>query len=196
MRKRIFALALPVLLLAGTAAQAHKMKLFASAAGPEIEGYVYFSPGGRAHQVGVTVSAADGAVLGRLQTDDDGAFRFEAKSRIDHVFSADGGDGHEASYTVSAGDLPPSLPGGAGGSVVTAPDASRLAAGTPIGGEDGLRAFIDQSVARQIRPLREQLDAYQEKIWMHDVLGGLGVIFGLGGVAFGLSERRRRMGAS
>ncbi len=51
-------------------------------------------------------------------------------------------------------------------------------------------ALLEQVVARQVRPLREQLDAYQNKIWWHDVVGGLGYIVGLGGLAFGLMRRK------
>ena len=115
--------------------------------------------------------------------------------------SVDGGDGHVATYTVPAAELPDSLPGGSAIPVGETPPAQGkpTAAPAPISqvsigaaGLADLRTFIDQSVSRQIRPLREQIDAYQEKVWTHDVLGGLGIIFGIGGVAYGLTERRRR----
>jgi nickel transport protein len=182
-----------MLLMAGPA-QAHKLKAFATATGTTIEGYAYFSPGGRAHQATVTVTAPDGSVLASTATDDDGNFRIDAKRRIDHIITVDGGDGHVASYTVTAGELPDSLPGTS--SPQTQPQSAATpapaAVGTPIVEDTALRSFIDQSVSRQIRPLREQIDAYQEKIWWHDVLGGIGYILGLGGLAFGFSERRRR----
>jgi nickel transport protein len=52
-----------------------------------------------------------------------------------------------------------------------------------------LAALIEQSVARQVRPLREQLDSYQETVRWHDVLGGIGYIIGLGGLAYGFASR-------
>ena len=47
-----------------------------------------------------------------------------------------------------------------------------------------LRALIRESVAREVNPLREQLDAFQEQIGWRDVVSGLGYIFGLCGVAY------------
>jgi nickel transport protein len=186
-----------MLLMFGGGAEAHKLKVFATATGGVIEGYAYFGTGGRARLSSVTVASPDGTLLGKTTTDDEGNFRYEATRRVDHVITVDGGDGHVASYTVAADELPQALSGGdgpaaklpaerTGAPVAAAPAISR-------GGEDAdLRAFIDQSIARQIRPLREQIDAYQEKISLHDVLGGLGYILGLGGLAFGFSQRRRR----
>ncbi|MDS4021775.1 MAG: carboxypeptidase regulatory-like domain-containing protein [Candidatus Competibacter sp.] len=177
-------------------AWAHKLKAFATAEGATLVGYAYFSSGGRPRQASVTVTDAEGGVLATTITDDEGNFRVEAKRRIDHRITVDGGDGHAATYTVTASELPDTLPTGGGRpaapvSVATVPtDPPTEVASLAV--DAGLRAFIDQSVSRQIRPLREQIDAYQEKIGWHDVLGGIGYIIGLGGLAFGLSERRRR----
>ncbi|WKW51920.1 carboxypeptidase regulatory-like domain-containing protein [Rhodomicrobium lacus] len=187
-----------MLLMFGGGAEAHKLKVFATATGGVIEGYAYFGTGGRARLSSVTVASPDGTLLGKTTTDDEGNFRYEATRRVDHVITVDGGDGHVASYTVAADELPQAL---ASGGDAAAPKPSPERTGAPVaaapaisrGGEGAdLRAFIDQSIARQIRPLREQIDAYQEKISLHDVLGGLGYILGLGGLAFGFSQRRRR----
>jgi len=192
-------------------AEAHKLKAFASVEGASIIGYAYFSPGGRVHQATVTVLAPDGAEVARLATDDQGNFRFEATRRIDYRITVDGGDGHVASYTVPAGELPETLPGADGAPPLTAPAAAVATSPAPAavsaaatappacaaGAEPAdlarLRAVIDQSVSHQLRPLREQIDGWQEKIALHDVLGGLGVIFGLGGLAYGLAQRRRQV---
>ncbi|MBJ7532887.1 carboxypeptidase regulatory-like domain-containing protein [Rhodomicrobium vannielii ATCC 17100] len=189
-----------MLLMFGGVAEAHKLKVFATATGAAIEGYAYFGTGGRARQSSVTVASPDGTVLGKTTTDDEGNFRYDATRRVDHVITVDGRDGHVASYTVAADELPQTLASG-GDAAAAKPSAERT--GAPIAaapavsrtGEDtDLRAFIDQSIARQIRPLREQIDANQEKIRLHDILGGLGYILGLGGLAFGLAQRRKWAG--
>ncbi|MCB1775807.1 MAG: carboxypeptidase regulatory-like domain-containing protein [Candidatus Competibacteraceae bacterium] len=173
----------------------HKLKVFATAEGSRLAGYAYFTPGGRPHQAAVTVTDADGNVLATTITDDEGRFAVEAKRRVDHHITVGGGDGHVATYTIKADELPdrllPSLPA----SLPQTGEASKKILPALPASDADWRAFIDQSIARQIRPLREQLDAYQEKIWWHDVLGGIGYILGLGGLAFGLAERRRRMDA-
>ena len=177
------------LCLSASPALAHKMKVFAAVEGDVISGYAYFSPGGRAQDIAISIATPDGAVT-TTTSDDQGNFRYQARLRADHLITADGGDGHTASAAVPAADLPSSLPLVPGAVPVQAP--APAATSQPSDKQDDLKAFIDASLSRQIRPLREQIDAYQEKIWMHDVLGGLGVIMGLGGLAYGLAERRRR----
>ena len=189
-----------ILLVMGGGAEAHKLKVFATVTGAVIEGYAYFSPGGRANTVSVTLATNDGVVQAKAITDAEGNFRFEATRRADYVITVDAGDGHVASTTIAAEDLPQTLSFASGDAAAVRPDERAAAETTPApppraAGDAELRAFIDQSISRQIRPLREQIDAYQEKIWWHDVLGGLGYILGLGGIAFGLSERRKRANA-
>ena len=189
-------LAVALWVAAPVAVQAHKLKAFATAEGKSINGYAYFSPGGRIRQATVTVTAPDGHVVTTMPTDEEGNFRFEATHRIDYRITVDGGDGHVATYTVPLAELPDSLPSvgaiAVGETPAPAIPAPAYQASVEAAGFADLRAFIDQSVSRQIRPLREQIDAYQEKVWMHDVLGGLGVIFGISGVAYGRGQRRRR----
>lgn len=153
-------------------ALAHKMKVFATADGATISGYVYFGGGGRA--MGARVEAtADGAPVYAGVTDDEGRFAFPIGARADYRIAVDGGDGHAAEATVPAADLPEAS------SAVAAPVAADL------------EALVERAVARQVRPLREQIDAYEEKVRWHDVLGGLGAIVGVAGLAYGLTARRR-----
>ncbi|MBK5965704.1 hypothetical protein CCR95_16830, partial [Thiocystis minor] len=65
----------------------------------------------------------------------------------------------------------------------------------PVSGEThdidpALIAAIDQAVARQVRPLREQLIAAQDEVRLRDILGGLGYILGLTGLALWWRSRR------
>jgi len=195
MRRRfgsILILAALALTLGAAPALAHKIKVFATADGPTISGYAYFNGGNRAAGVRVAVADPAGTPVFSGTTDADGAFRFEATRRTDHVISVAGDDGHAASFVVAAAELPERLPGAeAGSAALPAPPSpvgslSRPAPNDP----DELRAMIEQGVARQLRPLREQIESYQDKIWWHDVLGGIGYIVGLGGLAYGLTQRR------
>ena len=176
-------LAFLALLLFAAPVQAHKLKVFASAEGAVIVGTAYFSGGGKAMGIGGVVQAPDGTLAGTVRTDQDGAFRFTATSRMDHTITMDAGDGHVASTVVPAAELPLSLPAGQA-SIAAAP--APVAAASPA----DLDA-VEAAVARQIRPLRQQLDAYEDKVRLHDVMGGIGTIFGLFGVAAWASARRR-----
>ena len=170
---------LPVLLLS-LPAQAHKLKLFVTAEGAVISGTAYFSGGGKAAGLGGTVQAPDGSTLAEIRTGEDGGFRFEAKSRMDHAITLDGGDGHAASMILAAAELPETLPAGMAGPVRPTLPAEAMTV-----------EMIEAAVARQIRPLRQQLDAYEDKVRLHDILGGIGMIFGVFGTAAWWSTRRR-----
>ncbi|MBB5047417.1 nickel transport protein [Rhodopseudomonas rhenobacensis] len=206
MKMLAFTLAFAVAVLGSSGdALAHKMKLFATAEGAVVSGYVYFSPGGRAQDAQIAATAADGATVFSGRTDAQGGFRFEVQRRADYRIAADGGDGHEAHFTITAAELPQSLPAEPAPTPTTtaAPPSSPppTAAVAPAPPLPDLAALVEQSVARQIRPLREQLDSYQETLRWHDVLGGLGYIIGLGGLAYGFASRangrpRRRLAAS
>ena len=51
---------------------------------------------------------------------------------------------------------------------------------------------VEAAVARQIRPLREELLATRDALRLQDILGGLGYIFGLTGLALWWRSRRTR----
>uniref|UniRef100_Q07Q71 Cobalt ABC transporter permease n=1 Tax=Rhodopseudomonas palustris (strain BisA53) TaxID=316055 RepID=Q07Q71_RHOP5 len=199
MRALVFLIALAAALsVAGTEALAHKMKLFATAEAAVVSGRVYFSPGGQALDAQVTATTPDGATVFVGRTDQQGAFHFEVLRRVDHRLTADGGDGHEASFTIKATELPASLPADPTSSSASVPPptpssdpppaiAAVTAPAEPATAD--LAALIEQSVARQVRPLREQLDSYQEAVRWHDVLGGIGYIIGLAGLAYGFASR-------
>ena len=178
-------------------AQAHKVKVFASAEGSLITGYAYFPGGGRIKGGRVDIIGPDGEKLAQVMIDERGEFSFQAQARIDHRLVLDAGQGHVARFLVEAEELPESLPGG-GRTKTTSPLAAP-ADNAPIPGqanisEDRLVELIDQAVSRQIRPLRRQVEAFQEKIYWHDVLGGIGYIIGLMGLSLYFLGRRRSKG--
>jgi nickel transport protein len=182
--KRAF-LALALLLFSVAPAFAHKIKLFATAEGMSVSGYAYFSGGTRAQGADIAAHVGERQVFSG-KTDDQGAFRFTATESADHRLTVDSGDGHVAGFTVKADEL---------GKAAEPPQAAAETGAAPVAqtvteGEQ-LTALIEQAVARQIRPLREQLDAYQESARLRDALGGLGFIIGLGGLAYGLDQRRK-----
>ena len=198
-----FALLLAMLVLAATPAHAHRINLFALVEGTTITGSAYFSGGGNPVDTPVLVFGPDGSLLGEAVTDAEGRFTFEATVRVDHTLVIDTGDGHRAEFTVPAAELPASLPDPeAAGSDAAGPEAARSGAahaaeppGTmPAAAVDGqaLQDLVDAAVARQVAPLRQELAQYQASLRYSDILGGIGYIFGIAGVAFYLLARRRR----
>ena len=195
MRKASFLIAAIWFLGIGApAAYAHKLKVFATAVGADISGYAYFVPGGRAQEAGVIVKRADGSVADNLRTNENGEFSFTATSATDHAILVDAGDGHEASYTLHAAEIAIGAETATGAPVATSAQAAQsvpFPTASPSAGNVDIASIVEQAVARQLRPLREQIDAWQEKIWFHDVLGGLGYIIGIAGLFYGLTGTRR-----
>jgi len=176
-------------------AHAHKMKLFAAVEGDTITGYAYFPGGGKAKHVKVTVRGPNGEAFGEVTTDDEGAFSFQARSRTDHVLTSESEDGHGATYTVAASELPESLPGmtvTAGGEVST-PAAAAPPPDNPAQTPPATPPVevVERAVAAQIRPLREQLQHYEDLIRFRDVLGGIGYIVGVMGLISFLKTKKR-----
>lgn len=205
MRRAAVGLLLALLVTSVAApAEAHRLKAFASVDGTTINGSAYFPGMGMARGVAVEVLAPDGSILATTTTDDEGRFTVTIRRRIDHRIVVDGGDGHRAEYLVRAEEMPQSLAGlpELSADVVAAttasaapspPPAAAVAPGaTTIGPE--LEQAIDHAVARHIGPLREQLDAFEDAIRFRDILGGLGWIVGLTGIACYFIARKDQRG--
>ena len=173
-------------------AWAHKIKVFATGEGTTIEGSVYFPGGGKARNVTVTVLDPSQKPLGETTTDENGEFTFETTVRCDHTFVVTTGDGHRAEYTVSAEELAGRL------REPTPVSSSKTADGPPlppsISSPDDLPKLVERAVSRQIRPLREQLDRYEEKVRLHDVLGGIGYIMGIMALVLYFKRKQNQSG--
>jgi nickel transport protein len=188
-----------LMLLGADPALAHKLKVFALVDGDHIAGYAYFVGGAKATGATITVTDADGNALARLVPDAEGTFRYTPRDRIDHVIVADSGDGHLARWTLRADTLPAGLGATPPTDPAPAPSAQlppvpELAQPDPsaVVSEETIAAWVEQSVARQLRPLREQLEAHDARVRLQDVLGGIGYIVGLAGLALWWYGSRRR----
>ena len=188
---------LPALLLIAVPASfafAHRLKAFGFAEGTAIHGSVYFSGNVAAQGVCIQVFDPDGALLAETTSDDDGRFTITAGRRVDHRIVADSGDGHRAEYVVPAHELPPALPGPAtsvaSGAAPADLPASAVGSTRPFSAET--EEMVERAVARQVGPLREQLDAFADQVRWRDVLGGLGYILGITGIGCWLIARRNR----
>ena len=184
--------------------------MFASAENNVITGYVYYTTGGKPKKAAVLVEDQRGNRLGEVMTNENGEFTFRAEIRQDYTFILELADGHHATFTLTADELPESLPT-AETEQVAPPKGHQQAEqeGERISSinekllpqnnfkpQISLEEFekiIDKTVNKQIRPLREQLEKYEEKIRLHDILGGIGYIIGLMGLGYFLSRRKKNV---
>ncbi|MEJ2456241.1 MAG: hypothetical protein P8103_19125 [Candidatus Thiodiazotropha sp.] len=71
---------------------------------------------------------------------------------------------------------------------VTESDATTVPTVPPQGVTE---AALERAVARQIRPLREALQGYEEQVRLRDIIGGIGYIVGLAGLGLWWGRRRK-----
>jgi nickel transport protein len=193
-RHGAFVLIVSLLALAGLpgAAEAHRLKVFATVVGETIQGKAYFVGGGPAVNVSATLRDHDEEIVTEGSTDAEGRFSLIAPVKADLTVVVDALDGHVARFDIAAARLPDTLPteDADGRAPAPAPDA---AASAPASGDPPASTGADELatvVARQIEPLAEQLDSLEHSIRLHDVLGGVGYIVGIFGLFAFLRSRR------
>lgn len=179
-----------------SSASAHKIRAFGYAEGAVINGSVYFSGNSPAPGAHIRVVDPAGVIVAETTSDAQGRFRVVARQRVDHRIVVDAGDGHHSEYTVAAAELPMSLPDPAtrstGSAATAAPGQADVADVSPQTSNEALEAIIERAVARQVGPVREQLVSYEDEVRWRDVLGGLGYILGITGLALWLRSGRDR----
>ncbi|TVS15023.1 MAG: carboxypeptidase regulatory-like domain-containing protein [Planctomycetaceae bacterium] len=180
-------------------ASAHKMFVFAAVQGDRIEGEVYYQGGDPAPDAKITVTGPDGTTLAQAVADQEGRFRFEPRWKMDYRIVADAGFGHRAEYTVPADELPSDLPAfGADPSGIEpapeGPEAAEVRSADPsppaVSPPSDAAAEI-AALSQQISALRRDLDRWQARLRMQDVLGGIGYILGLMGLGSYLLRNKR-----
>ncbi len=183
-----------------SALRAHQLRCFAAAEGATVSGYAWLGSGARAKRVSFQALAGDGTVLARGETDENGEFSFQASCRCDHMIEIRTPDGHLATFRVTAAELPSALPSRGAQAGALPSGAPRSAAGpTPsheaadAPGTGGLEATVAEAVSRQITPLRRDVQELTHRRRLQDILGGVGYLLGLAGIAFYfLGSRQRR----
>lgn len=183
--KRIASILMLCTLAAGLrpdAALAHNLRLFATVVGGAIEGTTYFTGGTKARGAAIEAIGPDGSVLGQTRSSGDGSFRLPVGGPIEHMLIADTGDGHRARFIIRAAEVGGTPADAAPSEIPVGPSANNDIAQT-------ITQAVDRALARQLAPLREQIDSYESKVRLHDILGGLGYIVGLAGLALWWTSR-------
>lgn len=176
-------------------AEAHKLRIFAFAESGEIRGTVFFGGNVKARGARVIAIGPDDRILAETNSDEDGTFAIPVVERVDHRIVADARDGHRAEAWVRASELPAGLralgAARARPAEAAAPSAGSVSpTATPSVAE--VERIVEAAVARQVAPLRADIESYEDQVRWRDVAGGLGYILGVTGLALSLVARRRR----
>lgn len=194
--------ALALLLTTVTPTWGHSLKVWARAEqGAVIRGRVYFPGGGRAAGVAVRVLGPDGRQVAETMSDDAGEFAYIAQVRGDHTFVAQTGDGHRAEFTVSASALPTDLPELQGSAAdgtqavrqqtEARPDVDMATVEPAATNAAEIERLVDRAVSRQVGELAAQVEAYESRRRVSDIIGGIGYIIGLAGLVLWMKSRSR-----
>jgi len=173
---------------------AHKVRIFAWSEGNIIHTEAKFSGGKAAQNSTVTViESSTGKELLHGKTDSQGLFQFPTPNtdspKLDIVISS--GDGHKNSWSY---ELAPSS-----GKTSVLPKKSVVASKentesstSALLSEQQLTTIMDSLLEAKLAPIRRQLAEQQEHTpSFQDILGGIGYILGLAGIAAYMKSKKK-----
>lgn len=179
-RSYLVVVALVVVVQVGAApAVAHRMDVAVRVVGGELHGAATFHGGRPVAGAAVEMRDPLGEVLARTVTGPDGRFVVALTRRVPLEVVVETADGHLARRSVPADALPAGLP-----------TAAEAAAAAQSDAMDALADRLAGETARHLGPIQDQLAELERRIWIRDVLGGVGYILGLAGLAAYLLSRR------
>lgn len=193
---------LTLLLSVSTTSYAHKVRIFAWEEGENIITESKFSGGKVARNVTISViDQATGQELLSGTTDSEGLFRFPVPKTAGPELEiiVDGGDGHKNSWKHSletdGSALSPQLSAGQTSATTDLPEVlpppPQITPQQAIDPEQ-LAILIEESLERKLGPIRRSLAENAEKgPSIQDIIGGIGYIFGLAGIAAYMRFRRK-----
>ena len=188
-------------------AWAHKVTIFAWVEGDTVHTQSKFSGGKRAKNSTVVVYDKKGNQLLEGKTNDNGEFSFKVPKKTDLKVALKASMGHLAEWTIPAeeiqavADITESKMPEAGiqpptqGAVpsVEAKTSEEAPVKTTVGlSRQEIKELIDDSLERKLTPITNMLaDSIDRGPTVTEVIGGIGYIFGLVGVALYFGGRRK-----
>lgn len=209
-----------VMLLLPSTAFSHRVNIFAWAEGNTVNTEATFSSGNKAQKSHVIASESQsGAVIAEGDTDADGLWHFTLSGDIlqrkpDILITLSAGEGHANTWTVTAADYAGAAPDPANTTEATqTPSGSSVSGDMPPYMEDTtpstvetadslniskqelqhiVESAINAALEKKLAPIRKQLaEEAQHTPSLQDILGGIGYILGLMGVAAFMAAKKR-----
>ena len=194
------ALIAPVILFSAEAI-AHRVNLFAWVEGDAVQAEAKFSGGARAMNARITATdKATGKLIASGTTDGKGAWHFalDAKTRSaahDILLVIDAGEGHRNEWTVPASDFAqgaaaPEPPSGQPAQEPALQPSAGPAPGVCVSRAE-LEAIVSRALDARLAPvMRAVAENRDEGPKLSEIVGGIGWIVGLFGIAAYLRRRR------
>jgi nickel transport protein len=176
-------------------AEAHKISVFAWVEGDRIHGQSKFSGGRKPKNASVIVTDLNGRELLKTRTNDEGEFSFAIPHKTDLRIQLLAGPGHQGEWRIAAEELdaseiipdrtppaetqkssPPDLP--------PHPDQTTV-------DMQALQEMLEKTLDQKLRPVLNKLTVAQtRKVSLQDIIGGIGYILGLMGIAMYFKSRQ------
>lgn len=204
----IVILATLVFVFADSRAFAHKVTIFAWVDGDTVHTVSKFSGGKRAQNSEVIVLDTRGNQLLEGKTNENGEFSFKIPQKTDLKIVLKASMGHMAYWTVPAEEINQvpvsSKESGAVPMAQAAEKTSSAATGAKTGPKapapathclksQVIKTIIDESLDRKLTPVMNMLaSSIDHGPKMTEIIGGIGYIFGLVGVALYFANRRKK----
>ena len=189
-----------ILLLVSPTAFAHKLNMFAYVEGNEIFAEGYFTDGKKAKNSTITVFGPDNKQLLQGTSDKDGQFTFAIPQQSDLRITVNAGMGHQAEYVLLKDELSEETEAALTTSIAVASKSTNDNSGTqpaespPVTtslDNRAMRTEIERAVGKAIKPLMRELSTMRSEKSLADIIGGIGFIFGLFGVAMYFKARKQ-----
>jgi nickel transport protein len=200
MKQRCMATIAAVFLLMSPTAFAHKLNMFAYVEGDQIFAEGYFTDGKKAKNSTITVFDAADKQLLQGTSDADGQFTFAIPQQSDLRITVNAGMGHQAEFVLLKDELSEETAdtNNEPASVLSSDNeaTSSIAVQTPLAvtnlDNDAIRAEVERAVGKAIKPLMRELSTMRAEKSLADIIGGIGFIFGLFGVAMYFKSRKQQ----
>jgi nickel transport protein len=189
---RVFiVLLIGALVLISAPAFAHKVTIFAWVEGDRVFTESKFSGGRKVTGGKVAVFDPQGTQLLEGKTDEKGEFSFRVPKLTDLRIVLNAGTGHRAEWKISKSEIRQ-----AGyreeAREAAPPHQAPSDLGVPV---DEIREIIDESLDRKLTPIAKMLAELQTKgPSITEVIGGIGYIVGLMGIALYFLSKRKKEG--
>ncbi|MCF6325298.1 MAG: hypothetical protein L3J89_13430 [Gammaproteobacteria bacterium] len=203
-RRGITAMA-TILLLVSPTAFAHKLNMFAYVEGNEIFAEGYFTDGKKAKNSTITVFDPNNNQLLQGTSDKDGQFTFAIPQQSDLRITVNAGMGHQAEYLLLKDELSEETETLLTTSITATsesandndndnsdiqPAESSQQAATNLD-NNAIRTEVERAVGKAIKPLMRELSTMRAEKSLADIIGGIGFIFGLLGIAMYFKSRKQ-----
>ena len=160
-----------------------------------------FHDGAKCRDCSVEAFDADGHKIAEGKTDKDGGFSFGISAQTDILIRMRDPVGHSAEYRMPATDLP-NASRAPGTSEKTDEhdhphsEPAHEASAAPPGGYAHdpveIERVIEKALARQLAPIRRELEESRRRRRLSDIIGGLGYIAGLMGLILYFRSKQRQ----